>query len=67
MGGGGHMGGFGGGHFAGAHVGGFRGGHVAGVARGRGFGGRRFVGGYRGYGLGCPYYTTYAWPYACTY
>jgi hypothetical protein len=45
-------------------VGDFRGGHVAGVARGRGYGGRRFVG---DYGVGCPYYTTYAWPYACTY
>jgi hypothetical protein len=58
------MGGFGGGH-----IGGFRGDHVAGV-RGDHFGyrGRRFArGGFYGYGLGCPYYTSYTWPYSCAY
>jgi hypothetical protein len=35
--------------------------------RGRGYGGRRFVSDHWGFGLGCPYYAMYAWPYACTY
>ena len=66
------MGGFGGGHmggFAGGHMGGFRGNRFAGV-RGDHFGGRRrFGGGYYGYGYGldCPYYSSFNWPYTCTY
>jgi hypothetical protein len=43
------------------------GGHMAGM-RGEHFGGgrRHFA---RGglYGLGCPYYQTYTWPYTCDY
>ena len=33
------------------------------------FGGRRHFarGGLYDYGLGCPYYQTYTWPYTCTY
>jgi hypothetical protein len=33
------------------------------------FGGRRhFIGGgFYDDGLACPYYTSYTWPYACTY
>jgi hypothetical protein len=56
------MGGFGGGR-----IGGFGGGHVAHFGHEH-FGGgrRRFVGGYDGYGLDCPYYLSYAYPY-CTY
>ena len=72
-GGGGHGGGGGGGHgggFGGGHMGGF-GGHMAGIGRGHFGGERRFGGirrgGYYGYGLGCPYYGTYSWPYACNY
>jgi hypothetical protein len=50
-------------------MGGFRGNHFAGV-RGDHFGGRRrFGGGYYGYGYGldCPYYGSFNWPYTCTY
>ena len=70
--GGGHMGGFGGSHiggFGGGHVGGFGGGHIAGMHRDHfGYGRRHFVrGGLYGYGLDCPYYQRYSWPYTCTY
>jgi len=79
-GGGGHMGGFGGGHiggfgaghiggFGGGRMGGFGGGHIAGMHRDHfGYGRRHFVrGGLYGYGLDCPYYQQYSWPYTCTY
>jgi hypothetical protein len=71
-GGGGHMGGFGGGHmggFGGGHMGGFGGGHMAHVGHEHfGVGRRHFVdGGLYGYGLDCPYYKSYTWPYTCTY
>ena len=77
--GGGHMGGFGGGHiggFGGAHIGGLGGAHVGGFGAGRmahvghehfGVGRRRFGGGFYDYGLDCPYYGSYTWPYTCTY
>jgi hypothetical protein len=67
------MGSVGGGHFNGGH---FNGGHVAGYGRshyadGRGhygYGRRHFVGGgWYDYGYACPYYTSYNWPYSCTY
>ena len=63
-GGGGHGGGGGGGH-----MGGFGGGHIAGMHRDHfGYGRRHFVrGGLYGYGLDCPYYQQYSWPYTCTY
>jgi hypothetical protein len=69
-GGGGHGGGFGGGHmgggFGGGHMGGFGGDHMGGM--GHFGGGRRFVGrGLYGDGLDCPYYDSYASPYACDY
>jgi hypothetical protein len=33
-----------------------------------GYGRRHFVrGGLYGYGLDCPYYQQYSWPYTCTY
>jgi hypothetical protein len=37
--------------------------------RGEHFGGRRHFahGGLYDYGLGCPYYQTYTWPYSCDY
>jgi hypothetical protein len=60
------MGGLGGGH-----IGGFGGGHMAGGSRMADMGrdhygyGRRGFGGYD-YGS-CPYYTSYNWPYTCTY
>jgi hypothetical protein len=39
---------------------------MAGVRRDHfGHGRRNFVGG--DYGLGCPYYTRYSWPYTCNY
>jgi hypothetical protein len=68
-GGGGHGGGgFGGGHmggFGGAHMGGFGGGAMAHEHFG---GGRRFIGrGFYGDDLDCPYYSSYTWPYSCTY
>jgi len=79
-GGGGHMGGFGGGHIGGfgggrigglggGRIGGFGGGHIAGMHRDHfGYGRRHFVrGGLYGYGLDCPYYQQYSWPYTCTY
>src|SRR6266436_30508 len=64
-GGGGGGGGHGGG---GGRIGGFGGGHMAGM-RGEHFGGRRHFahGGLYDYGLGCPYYQTYTWPYSCDY
>jgi len=78
--GGGHMGGFGGGHiggfgggriggFGGGRISGFGGGHIAGMHRDHfGYGRRHFVrGGLYGYGLDCPYYQQYSWPYTCTY
>jgi hypothetical protein len=40
-----------------AHVGGGR----------YGYGRRPFVGGYDGYGVDCPYYGSYTWPYTCAY
>jgi hypothetical protein len=56
------MGGFGGGH-----SGGFGGGRMAGMGRDHyGYGRHRFGGGYYDYGT-CPYYTSYSWPYTCTY
>ena len=69
-GGGGHGGGGGGGHmggFGGGHMGGFGGGHIAGMHRDHfGYGRRHFVrGGLYGYGLDCPYYQPYTWPYNC--
>src|SRR5205807_9643757 len=76
--GGGHIGGFGGGHiggFGGGRIAGLGGGRVGGFDAGRmahvghehlGFGRRRFGGGYYDYGLNCPYYTSFTWPY-CTY
>ena len=78
-GGGGHMGGFDGGHmggFGGGHIGGLGGAHVGGFGAGRmahvghehfGVGRRRFGGGFYDYGLDCPYYGSYTWPYTCTY
>jgi hypothetical protein len=64
------MGGFGGGRIGGlggGHVGG--GGRMAHIGHERlGAGRRRFVGGgLYDYGLGCPYYTSYTWPYTCNY
>jgi hypothetical protein len=48
-------------------VGGFRGGRMAGMGRGHyGYGRHRFGGGYYDYDS-CPYYTSYSWPYTCTY
>jgi hypothetical protein len=68
------MGGFGGGRIGGLggdHVRGLGGNHMARLDHGRfGAGRRRFGGGYYGYGLDCPYdpyYTSYNWPYACSY
>ena len=50
--------------------GGGGGGHMAGGSRmadmGRDHYGRRGYGGYYDYGS-CPYYTSYNWPYTCTY
>lgn len=79
---GGHMGGFGGGHiggFGGGRIGGFGEGHAGGFGADRiahmdhehfGIGRHRFVGGYYNDGLDCPYnpyYTSYTWPYTCSY
>ena len=50
------------GGFGGGHIGGFRAGHVA-RRRPRALGRHRFVGGYDGYGLDCPYDPTYT--YTC--
>ena len=71
-GGGGHGGGGGGGHiggFGGGHIGGFGRGHVARVGHDHfGVGRRHFAGrGLYGYGLDCPYYQPYTWPYNCDY
>src|ERR1700694_2231961 len=66
--GGGHVGGFGGGHvggFSGSHVAGFGGARMAGMGRDHHGYGRRGFGGY--YYGSCPYYTSYDWPYTCTY
>jgi hypothetical protein len=68
--GGGQMGGFSGGHaggFGGSHMGSVSGGHMVGMGRDHyGYGRHRF-GGYYDYGTSCPYYTSYNWPYTCTY
>jgi hypothetical protein len=46
---------------------GFSGGRTAGMGRDHfGYGRRGFGGGYYDYGS-CPYYTSYNWPYTCTY
>jgi hypothetical protein len=43
------------------------GGHMVGMGRDHyGYGRHRF-GGYYDYGTSCPYYTSYNWPYTCTY
>jgi hypothetical protein len=69
--GGGHMGGFGGAHMGGfgdGRIGGFGGGAMAHVGHDHFGGGRRFIGrGFYGDGLDCPYYSSYTWPYTCTY
>ncbi len=54
------------GGFGGSHTGGFSGGRMAGMGRDHYGYGRRFGGGYYDYGT-CPYYTSYSWPYTCTY
>jgi hypothetical protein len=59
-------------------MGGLGGDHAAGLGAGRmarvgheghdHLGGRRYYGGgYYDYGLDCPYYQSYAWPYTCAY
>jgi hypothetical protein len=50
-------------------MGGFGGGHIAGMHRDHfGYGRRHFArGGLYGYGLDCPYYQPYSWPYTCNY
>jgi hypothetical protein len=50
-------------------MGGFGGGHMAGMGRGHfGEGRHHFArGGFYDYGYGCPYYTSYNWPYSCAY
>jgi len=70
--GGGHIGGLGGGRAGGfgeGRIGGFGGGHIAGMRQGHFDLGRRHFarGGFSDYGLGCPYYTPYSWPYTCNY
>jgi hypothetical protein len=65
------MGGFGAGRIGGLREGradGFHSGAMAHAGREH-FGGRRhFIGGgFYDDGLACPYYTSYTWPYACTY
>src|SRR5713226_4591812 len=68
-GGAGSMGGFGGGHvggLGGGHMAGFGGGRMAGMGRDHYGYGRRGFGGNYDYGS-CPYYTSYDWPYTCTY
>jgi hypothetical protein len=45
---------------------GFGGGRTAGMGREHYGYGRRGYGGDYGYGS-CPYYTSYDWPYTCTY
>ena len=64
------MGGFGGTHmggFGGTHMGGFGGTRMAGVGRDHyGYGRHRGFYDY-GYGDSCPYYSSYDWPYTCTY
>jgi hypothetical protein len=66
--GGGHMGGFGGARIGGlgrGQVGGYGAGHVARAGHEHyGYGRRR---GFYDYGLDCPYYQSYTWPYTCTY
>jgi hypothetical protein len=34
---------------------------------GYGYGRHRFGGGFYDYSYGCPYYSSYSWPYTCTY
>src|ERR1700716_3634860 len=65
----GSMGGFGGGHvggFGGGHMAGFGGGRTASMGRDHYGYGRRGFGGSYDYGS-CPYYSSYNWPYNCTY
>jgi hypothetical protein len=72
---GGHMGGFGGGRIGGPgedHIGGLGAGRMANAGHPHPDGGRRrFLGnGFYDNGLDCPYnpyYTSYNWPYTCTY
>jgi hypothetical protein len=45
---------------------GFGGGRTASMGRDHYGYGRRGFGGYYDYGS-CPYYTSYNWPYSCTY
>jgi hypothetical protein len=69
--GGAHMGGFGGGGIGGlggGRVGGFGAGSMAHVGHEHFGGGGRFINrGFYGDGLDCPYYSSYSWPYTCTY
>jgi hypothetical protein len=69
--GGAHMGGFGGGGIGGlggGRVDGFGAGSMAHVGHEHFGGGGRFVNrGFYGDGLDCPYYSSYSWPYTCTY
>jgi hypothetical protein len=54
----------------GSHFAGVRGDHFAGGRRHFAGGRRHFARGFYGYDYGCPYYpdyTTYNWPYTCTY